>query len=135
MRPKAYQVMQAIAHWRQHCRSDTRLGHFGILQTGPYSPEHDLNLRRLHLGAYDIATDSRRSRCARLLLDHGLRCQKSVFELPLALADIPSLLQMGERIINPETDRLLLLPVSAGAEVEGLGRGVSERRTDLFVVN
>ena len=94
-----------------------------------------MNYRCLHLGAYDIASDSRRSRCARLLLDHGLRCQQSVFELPLARPDIQSLLQMGERIIDTETDRLLLLPVSTGTVVEGLGRGVSARHTNLFVVS
>lgn len=89
----------------------------------------------IYLAAYDIAAGSRRTRCARLLLDHGFRCQQSVYELPIARPDVPELLHKGERLIDAETDRLLLLPVSRGAAISGLGRGADACRHDLIVVS
>lgn len=90
--------------------------------------------KKLYLAAYDITCKARRARCASLLLDYGMRCQQSVYELPLARPELPALIEKGQQIIDAETDRLLL-PVGAGAEIKGLGRGVHACQHDLFVIS
>lgn len=89
--------------------------------------------RKQHLGAYDIASDRRRRRVAHCLLDHGMRRQKSVFECPLARADIADLVDRVEGLMALDEDRFLLLPI--GEALDGLGRAEAERSSDLLVVS
>jgi len=75
------------------------------------------------LAAYDIADNGRRARCARTLLDHGVRCQKSVFECRVTTEEVRNLLARVEPILDTDEDRLILIPVSAHVTPAGLGLG------------
>lgn len=91
-------------------------------------------MHRRYLFAYDIQSDSRRSRSARVLLDHGLRCQKSVYECQLAPAEVEPLIERLAMLIDGDTDRVLVLPEGRGARLEGLGRGAIVHDADCLMV-
>lgn len=82
-----------------------------------------MSIRKGHLAAYDIADDGRRRRCARLMLDHGMRCQKSVFDCRIAPGEIGTLLDQVGAVLDMNEDRLILLPVSMRGAPAGLGLG------------
>ncbi len=65
------------------------------------------------IAAYDVVEDGRRGRLAAVLAGYGVRLQKSVFECVLPEGGTAELLAAAERIINPRTDRFVVIPVCA----------------------
>ena len=93
-----------------------------------------MSIRKQHLAAYDIADNGRRRRCARLMLDHGMRCQKSVFDCRATTQEVRNLLARVEPILDMDEDRLILLPVSADIKPAGLGLGERAAEYDAVPV-
>lgn len=60
---------------------------------------------------YDIRDDRKRARVARRLDDYGDRVQFSVFELPLTLEQLASLVEELRGLIDPATDSVYFYPV------------------------
>ncbi len=56
--------------------------------------------------AYDIASDRRRNRVARMLADFGTRVQKSVFECRISVTDREQLEARVRSVVNPARDRV-----------------------------
>ncbi len=69
---------------------------------------------RLWIVAYDIGDDRRRAKVARLLVEHGRRIQKSVFEVELATAALRELLVRLTPYVHARDDRVDVVPVCAG---------------------
>ncbi len=78
---------------------------------------------RNHLAAYDIRSDRRRRRVLRVMLGHAAGRQKSVFECRMSRNDLPLLLEQAGNLIDPETDRFLILPCAGLHRLDGLGLG------------
>jgi CRISPR-associated protein Cas2 len=79
--------------------------------------------------AYDVTDDRQRDRLARVLLGHGQRVQKSVFEVPqLPFSAFLRLRSLAEELIDPATDSLryyrLCLRCSRRVDHHGAGAGL-----------
>ncbi len=81
--------------------------------------------RRLYLAAYDISNTSRLR--AALYVLKGFACgrQKSVFECFLTGTERRELVETIGRIIDPDEDRFLLLPLASADDIKTLGKGVA----------
>lgn len=79
--------------------------------------------RMLHVIAYDVSDDGRRTRLASLLLDYGDRVQKSVFEAKLTREELKALLARAAKYLE-EDDRLRVYRLCQGCarHVASLGR-------------
>ena len=62
--------------------------------------------RSYYVVSYDIVSDRRRYRVARVLLGHGERVQYSVFECMLTLAQFERMWDELKELIAPEEDSL-----------------------------
>jgi len=75
--------------------------------------------------AYDIASNDRITKVAKILKDYGVRVQKSIFEVtvtPFVFAEMKSRI---EKVIVPETDGVKYFPVceKCAGTVEIIGQG------------
>jgi len=75
--------------------------------------------------AYDIASNDRITKVAKILKDYGVRVQKSIFEVtvtPFVFAEMESRI---EKVIVPETDGVKYFPVceKCAGTVEIIGQG------------
>ena len=66
--------------------------------------------------AYDIAEDDARARVAALLSAHGIRVQRSVFDCELEPADLATLIDRVEQLIDVEHDAFDVFGSCAGCE-------------------
>jgi len=58
--------------------------------------------------AYDISDDKRRQKIAKVLEQHGIRCNESVFECLLTESRINALKQKLNRLVDLQEDSLLI---------------------------
>jgi len=65
----------------------------------------------------------RRMRIARILLEFGIRTQKSVFELEVSKRELREILSKIERVARKEVDRVYIYPIEAKVvkRIERLG--------------
>lgn len=75
--------------------------------------------------AYDIADDKRLMRVAKVMLDYGVRVQKSIFEVQITPPVFRILKDRVERIIVPEEDGVKYFPLceKCAGTVEIIGQG------------
>ncbi|AFZ61064.1 CRISPR-associated endonuclease Cas2 [Anabaena cylindrica FACHB-243] len=66
-----------------------------------------------YLVCYDIVSDTRRNKVAKLLEAYGLRVQKSVFECVLDENQYTSLSKYLTRLVNKGEDQVRFYPMSA----------------------
>lgn len=85
--------------------------------------------------AYDVVSDRRRARIARLLEDEGIRVQKSVFEVRVSPARARSLAERIDRHLDPG-DSLRVYPLSpvAVGSVIVVGSGLPPEQGDFLLV-
>jgi CRISPR-associated protein Cas2 len=62
--------------------------------------------RSFYLLAYDITSDKRRAKIARLMESLGERVQGSVFEAYLTPAELDKLVRKAKRVLNEDEDSL-----------------------------
>lgn len=76
--------------------------------------------------AYDMESDRRRAKLAKILEGFGDRVQYSVFEADLNSNDLRRLLKRLRIYINPETDSLRIYPLCAEclADVVNIGQAL-----------
>ncbi len=77
----------------------------------------------LHLVAYDIASDGRLRRVARICEDYGIRVEKSVFECDLKNEDFEDMWKRLSSIVNTDVDRVIDYPIGliARGKIRELG--------------
>jgi len=75
--------------------------------------------------AYDIANDKRLSRIAKVMLDYGVRVQKSIFEVHVTPPVFRELKELVEKIIVAEEDGVKYYPLCerCAGTVEIIGQG------------
>lgn len=66
-----------------------------------------------YLVCYDIVSDTRRNKVAKLLESYGLRVQKSVFECVLDEKQYENLSKYLFRLVNKREDQVRFYPMSA----------------------
>ena len=64
-----------------------------------------------YLVIYDIADGKRLARAATIVLDYGVRVQKSVYEVRLTKQSLTALQHRLARVINPEVDGVKIFPL------------------------
>ena len=73
------------------------------------------------LCAYDIHSNSSRSKCLKIMRSHSLIYQKSAFEIGLERSKSIELVESILANININSDRFLMLRVSAATDIWRLG--------------
>lgn len=75
--------------------------------------------------AYDIADPRRLSRIAKVMLDYGVRVQKSIFEVSMTPQAFHELKERVEKIIVAEEDGVKYFPLceQCAGTVEIIGQG------------
>ena len=80
--------------------------------------------RRLHLIAYDIADSRRRARALKAIQAFGVDGQKSAHECVLAESERRELVARLRNLIDPATDRALIVRLDPRGAIRKLGRNV-----------
>lgn len=77
--------------------------------------------------AYDITSDRRRSRVAKLLQSWGYRIQESVFQLRVSVADLHLIVEDLNKVIDEKEDVIHVYPLCGSCEERAqiLGVGVA----------
>ena len=77
----------------------------------------------LYLIAYDIASNRRLRRVARICEDFGIRVEKSVFECNLSLVQFQELWDRLSRNVDNEEDKVIAYPIGliAKEKISALG--------------
>ena len=85
---------------------------------------------------YDISCDKDRTRVFRILREHGVNSQRSVFECELSAEEIRLLLACLSELVAPKTDSLLFYPLCrrCAAGVHVLGQGIPLIHTDWEIL-
>ena len=89
-------------------------------------------LRHLFLIGYDIRCNRRRRRALKALKSHAVGGQKSIYECWLTQGELQLAIASLRALIDPVTDRVILLRLDPRATVMTLGRGVAPADGDLF---
>ncbi|MGQ4808496.1 CRISPR-associated endoribonuclease Cas2 [Candidatus Entotheonellaceae bacterium PAL068K] len=87
--------------------------------------------------AYDISSDKRRLKVAKILEDFGDRAQYSVFEMQLDRADqLDELQQRLQTVIDPGSDgvRVYFLCRACREKAVVLGQGQIYRDEDVYII-
>ena len=87
---------------------------------------------KCYVVAYDITTDRRRNKMAKLLADYGHRVNYSVFECEVAVARFQELLQKVGVIINKKKDQVLFYPLCRSCKAKAVRIGVGTDNKQLL---
>lgn len=91
------------------------------------------------LALFDISKQNPRQKVGDVLLEYGVRVQKSAFEIDLDPSELDKLRRRLERLLDPKTDRLAFYPVDRRGRrrVIWLGSGpiqtLPENRPSYFI--
>jgi CRISPR-associated protein Cas2 len=90
----------------------------------------------LYIISYDIPSDRRRTRLAKLLEGYGSRVQYSVFECDLTTAQFQRLRGRIGKLVDPQADRVRIYRLCAACvgTVECIGGGTVEQTVDCIIV-
>lgn len=89
-------------------------------------------LRHLFLIGYDIRCNRRRRQALKALKSHAVGGQKSIYECWLTQGELQLAIASLRALIDPVTDRVILLRLDPRATVMTLGRGVAPADGDFF---
>ena len=90
--------------------------------------------RDLYLAAYDISEPRRLSAALKTTRAYATGGQRSVHEIYLTPAERLQLVQDIGALIDPQTDRFLLLRLDPRSRVHTLGKAVAPADPDYFYV-
>jgi len=87
--------------------------------------------------SYDISSDSRRVKSAKILQQCGVRMQYSLFECDLKEKEVSEIRKKLESIINCKTDSIFFLPLCEACCKKKLfvGAEYTIRRTSFININ
>jgi CRISPR-associated protein Cas2 len=90
---------------------------------------------RHYVIVYDVANNRKRACLANLLLDYGIRVQKSVFEAELSSKDVQEILQRAAKYVG-SADSLRVYPhcKSCAEHIQALGCAVDTAVASLRIV-
>ena len=71
---------------------------------------------------YDISNPKKLSKVAKILENHGIRTQYSVFEVDFSIKEAKKLFLELEQIIDKDTDRIFAIPISELHRVYRFGK-------------
>lgn len=83
---------------------------------------------------YDIVSNRSRNKMAKVLLDFGVRVQKSAFECELSRMRLRELLRRAKPLLDEQTDSLRIYRMCADCAEEIQVLGVDFKRPDLPTV-
>jgi CRISPR-associated protein Cas2 len=89
-------------------------------------------LRHLFLIGYDIRTARRRRRALKVVKAQAIGGQKSLYECWLTTGELQAALRELRSLIDPETDRVLLVRLDPRATVHTLGAAVAPQDGEFF---
>ncbi|MBQ9406138.1 MAG: CRISPR-associated endonuclease Cas2 [Desulfovibrio sp.] len=76
-----------------------------------------------YLVLYDIADSKRLARAAAIVLDYGIRVQKSVYEVHCNRHTLAVLQQRLAQVIEPEADGVKIVPLCASCQARKMSVG------------
>lgn len=90
-----------------------------------------------YLISYDIASDRKRKKAAKILEDYGLRIQYSVFECELKKNALKKLLKAIDKFVDIKTDSLIIFPLCENCynKKEFLGKEYNIRKLTVLTIN
>ncbi|RJQ63774.1 MAG: CRISPR-associated endonuclease Cas2 [Desulfobacteraceae bacterium] len=89
-----------------------------------------MSKKKFYIVSYDIVDDRKRNKAADTLKDFGTRVQKSVFECSLKDKTLKKLMEKLKKIIDAETDSILLYYLCEACGKEKMSMGVSVFRDE-----
>jgi CRISPR-associated protein Cas2 len=89
-------------------------------------------IRHLFLIAYDISSASRRSKVLNAVKAHATGGQKSLYECWMSTGELQQAMLTIRRLIQPATDRVLIIRLDPRASVRTLGVAVEPSDDDYF---
>ena len=89
-------------------------------------------MRHLHLIGYDISENRPRNRTLRAIRGNAIGGQKSLYECWLDGSELSQIHDEIEGLINPDTDRVLIIQLDPRAAVHTLGIGTPPTDGELF---
>jgi len=93
-----------------------------------------MSKRQLHIAAYDVRSPRRLRRALYILKDFTCGGQKSVFECYLNSMERQELLDRVSDVLDPETDRFMVVPIPSGARVHVMGIAIEPADPDFYLV-
>ncbi|MDW8336742.1 MAG: CRISPR-associated endonuclease Cas2 [Tepidimonas sp.] len=89
-------------------------------------------IRHLFLVGYDISSSRARNRACKAVKGHAIGGQKSLYECWLTTGELQQALRQLRRLIDPATDRVILVQLDPRATVRVLGKAVVPVEADYF---
>jgi len=88
-----------------------------------------------YLITYDISEDSVRNKLIKFLNEYGKRVQFSCFEIEASKIQLVDLIKKINDLINKETDKVFLFPISkyAAPFVRKLGKNIDEDNPNVVL--
>ena len=127
---------------RSSCGSFSRpAGHFFPASLSTRTNQHSffiLNAMNSHtslyLISYDIASPKRLRKALFEIRHYATGGQKSVFECFLTARELQRLRRNCEQLIDPQEDRIAIVPITDASTVKTLGKGVRPEDPDYYYV-
>ncbi|MBQ7608994.1 MAG: CRISPR-associated endonuclease Cas2 [Desulfovibrionaceae bacterium] len=79
----------------------------------------------LYLVLYDIADSKRLAKAASIVLDYGIRIQKSLYEVHLTEQSLATLKHRLSKIIDKDEDGVKIFPLCASCAVRRMSAGAA----------
>ena len=89
-------------------------------------------LRHLFIIGYDIASHRRRRHALKAVKGHAIGGQKSLYECWLTAGELQQAMATLRRLIDPMTDRVVLVRLDPRAAIHTLGVAVAPADGELF---
>ena len=89
-------------------------------------------LRHLFIIAYDISCNRRRRRALKAVKGHAIGGQKSLYECWMTAGELQQAMAALRQLIDPVTDRVVLVRLDPRAAVHTLGVAVAPADGDFF---
>lgn len=90
--------------------------------------------RKLYIAAYDISSPRRLRKMLNILKGMASGRQKSVFECYLDDAEQAYLMSRIQKVMNPDEDRFVLIPISLKKKICTLGIGTAPQDPDFYYI-
>jgi CRISPR-associated protein Cas2 len=90
-----------------------------------------------YLISYDIVSDRKRTKAAKILEEYGARIQYSVFECELTQTGMRALKKRLEEYVDKKTDSLIIFPLcqDCHAKKEFIGKEYNLRKLSFIEIN
>lgn len=84
--------------------------------------DHDNSMKYLVLVIYDISSNKKRAKLAKVLESFGFRVQKSAFEAVMTTPEYTKLIKRIDRLIDEEDDYVRIYRLTGNVEINTWGK-------------